>query len=172
MVKNPLIPGLGRYPEGGNRTFSSVLYWKIPWTEKPGGLQSCPWVGHDLANKQQKRTNTLIRLNLYTTICLKSTITDFCSFSIIALGLLFYWLEYDRLHQRELYRPWTESPWRPPSQHFPQKDCGCPLSNADQGLTKHCFKILGLTGESNYEPHFPSFMPRAALVLRLWPCFS
>ena len=30
-------------------THSSVLAWKIPWTEEPGGLQSMGWqrVGHD-----------------------------------------------------------------------------------------------------------------------------
>ena len=30
------IPGLGRFP--GVATHSSILAWKIPWTEKPGGL--------------------------------------------------------------------------------------------------------------------------------------
>ena len=36
-------------------THSSILAWKIPWTEEPGGLQSMesPRVGHDRA------TNTL-----------------------------------------------------------------------------------------------------------------
>ena len=35
-----LIPGSGRPPgvENGNRC--SILAWKIPWTEEPGGLQS------------------------------------------------------------------------------------------------------------------------------------
>ena len=30
-------------------TYSSILAWKIPWTEEPGGLQSMgsPRVGHD-----------------------------------------------------------------------------------------------------------------------------
>ena len=30
-------------------THSSILAWKIPWTEEPGGLQSLgsPRVGHD-----------------------------------------------------------------------------------------------------------------------------
>ena len=30
-------------------THSSILAWKIPWTEKPGRLQSMGWqrVGHD-----------------------------------------------------------------------------------------------------------------------------
>ena len=51
MVKNPppnaidtgdagLIPGLGRSPAEGNVTHSSILAWRIPWTEEPGGLQS------------------------------------------------------------------------------------------------------------------------------------
>ena len=35
-----LIPGLGRSPGGGNGNHSSVLAWRIPWTEDPGGLQS------------------------------------------------------------------------------------------------------------------------------------
>ena len=26
--------------EGGMATYSSVLAWRIPWTEEPGGLQS------------------------------------------------------------------------------------------------------------------------------------
>ena len=36
-------------------THSSVLVWEIPWTEKPGGLQSmgCERAGHDLVTKQQ-----------------------------------------------------------------------------------------------------------------------
>ena len=35
-----LIPGLERSPGVGNGTHSSTLAWKIPWAEKPGGLQS------------------------------------------------------------------------------------------------------------------------------------
>ena len=40
------------------RTHSSILAWKIPWTEEPGGLQSLgsPRVGHDWAHV----TSTLI----------------------------------------------------------------------------------------------------------------
>ena len=52
MVKNPLanagglrdvgsIPGSGlSLREGhGKNTHSSILAWRIPWTEEPGGLQ-------------------------------------------------------------------------------------------------------------------------------------
>ena len=60
VVKNPpvnegyardadLILGSGRSPEVGNGNHSSILAWKIPWIEDPGGLQSM-WsqtLGHD-----------------------------------------------------------------------------------------------------------------------------
>ena len=34
------IPGLGRSPEKEMAAHSSILAWEIPWTEKPGVLQS------------------------------------------------------------------------------------------------------------------------------------
>ena len=48
MVKNPpakweiWVQSLGwaDSPEKGMATHSSVLVWRIPWTEEPGGLQS------------------------------------------------------------------------------------------------------------------------------------
>ena len=40
---------LERSPEEGVATHSSILAWRIPWTEEPGGLQSIASqrVGHD-----------------------------------------------------------------------------------------------------------------------------
>ena len=35
-----LIPGLGRSLEKGMATHSSILAWRIPWTEEPSMLQS------------------------------------------------------------------------------------------------------------------------------------
>ena len=59
MVKNltdkageaGLIPGLEDPLEEGVATHSSILGWRIPWTEEPGGLQSMGLqrVGHDSA---------------------------------------------------------------------------------------------------------------------------
>ena len=56
MVKNPsanagdttLIPGSGS-PLEEMATHCSILAWKIPWTEEPGGLQSMGLqrAGHD-----------------------------------------------------------------------------------------------------------------------------
>ena len=38
-------------------THSSVLAWRSPWTEEPGGLRSMrsQRIGHDLVTKQQQR---------------------------------------------------------------------------------------------------------------------
>ena len=44
-----LCPGPENPLEKGMATHSSILAWKIPWTEEPGGLQSMGLqkVGHD-----------------------------------------------------------------------------------------------------------------------------
>ena len=61
VVKNPpvnagdirdagSIPGLGGFPGGGlGKNHSTVLAWRIPWTEEPGWLQfiGSRRVGHD-----------------------------------------------------------------------------------------------------------------------------
>ena len=63
MVKNPpamkevQVQSLGQEDplEKGIPTHSSILAWRIAWTEEPGELQSVgsQRVGHDLATKQQ-----------------------------------------------------------------------------------------------------------------------
>ena len=65
VVKNPpasagdlgSILGQEDLLEKGMATHSSILAWKIPWTEESGRLQSIGWqrIGHDLATKQQQR---------------------------------------------------------------------------------------------------------------------
>ena len=49
------IPGLERSLEEGMAIYSSILAWRIPWTEEPGGLYSreSQRVGHDLATEPQ-----------------------------------------------------------------------------------------------------------------------
>ena len=53
------IPGLGRFPGEGMAIHSSILAWRILWTEDPGGLQTMrsQRVRHNLATepKQKKR---------------------------------------------------------------------------------------------------------------------
>ena len=57
------IPGWGRSLEEGMATHSSILAWRIPWTEEPGRLQfmGLQRVGHDqrdLARTQMASTET------------------------------------------------------------------------------------------------------------------
>ena len=58
VVKNPptnvgdarnagSVPGLGRSPGGGNATHSSILAWKIPWSEEAGIVHQIARVRHD-----------------------------------------------------------------------------------------------------------------------------
>ena len=44
------VPGLGRCPEIGMGTHSSILAGEVPWIEEPGRLQSIGLqrVGHDV----------------------------------------------------------------------------------------------------------------------------
>ena len=53
------VPSLGREDplEEEIVTHSSILAWRIPWTEEPGGLQSLGLlsIGHDLVTKQHQQ---------------------------------------------------------------------------------------------------------------------
>ena len=51
-----LMPGLGNTLETGTGTHSSVLAWRIPQTEEPGGLQSMGLqrVGRDCSDLAQQ----------------------------------------------------------------------------------------------------------------------
>ena len=64
------ILGSGRPPppEKEMVTQSSILTWKIPWMEEPGGLQSMGWqrVRQNSATKQQTTTTTT---NLHLQSC-------------------------------------------------------------------------------------------------------
>ena len=42
-----LIPGSGRSPGEGNGNHSSILAWRIPWTEEPGPPIGSQRIGHD-----------------------------------------------------------------------------------------------------------------------------
>ena len=62
-------PSLGREDclEEEMTTHSSILAWKIPWTEEPGGLQSVESqrVGHDWVTKQQGPQKGLLKLTYW-----------------------------------------------------------------------------------------------------------
>ena len=56
--------------EEGMATHSSILAWRIPWTEKPGRLQSTgsQRVGHDLATEH---THTYVQIYIYILMYIK-----------------------------------------------------------------------------------------------------
>ena len=69
VVKNPpanagyrrdsgLIPGSGRSPGGEHGNHSTILAWRIPWTDEPGGLQSMgsQRVRHDWSDLAHMKT--------------------------------------------------------------------------------------------------------------------
>ena len=51
--------GSGRSLRVGNAAYPSLLAWRIPWTEQPGGLQSMGSQrdGHDLVTKPSPPRN-------------------------------------------------------------------------------------------------------------------
>ena len=53
-------------------THSSILAWKIPWTEEPGGLQSMDLqrVGHDWATSLHFTSYILYIIQLEIYICI------------------------------------------------------------------------------------------------------
>ena len=85
-------PWVGRSSEGEMATHSSILAWKIPWTEEPGGLQSMrsQTAGHNWVTEHTHTPGDLHACGLWTTL-FKTILTskppipcnhlDFCSIS-------------------------------------------------------------------------------------------
>ena len=61
------FPGWGRSPGGGNDNHCSILVWKIPWTEEPGGLQSMELqrFGQDLVT-EHSYMGTSVHFSMWT----------------------------------------------------------------------------------------------------------
>ena len=80
------VLGLGRSPGEGNATHSSILAWEIPWTEKPGGLQSMglQTVRHDLATEHACKIsyNSLNSLIAGVVNCLSDKLKTSVSFGL------------------------------------------------------------------------------------------
>lgn len=60
-----MSPGPRRFPGEGNRTRFSILAWKRPWAEEPGGLESTrsQRVGHQLgASNNSTCSRSIVRM--------------------------------------------------------------------------------------------------------------
>ena len=72
MLKNPSanagnagsIPGWGRSPRGGNSNHSSILAWKISWTEEPGGSRKRVRQNNDKKKRKNENKVTKPLLNV------------------------------------------------------------------------------------------------------------
>ena len=62
------IPGSERSPVGGHGDHSSILAWRILWTEEPGGLQSIgsQKVGHNCGDLAHTHIHTCIYIYIHT----------------------------------------------------------------------------------------------------------
>ena len=71
------IPGSGRLPREGMAIHSSILAWRIPWIEEPGGLESMrsQRVRHDWA--------TNIHTHTYTGLLLSTNKTEFLFWELL-----------------------------------------------------------------------------------------
>ena len=61
------ISGAGKFPGVESGKHSSILAWKTPWTEKPGGLQSMgsQRVRHDLATENEYEIKIIFGNNMF-----------------------------------------------------------------------------------------------------------
>ena len=80
-----LISGFKRSPEKEMATPSSILAWKIPQAEEPGGLQSMEWQSQTRLGDQRMHTHTHAHTHTYThcVVCL----LYMCLFALIQLYL-------------------------------------------------------------------------------------
>ena len=56
------FPGSGNPLEKGMATHSSILAWRISWTEEPGGLHTVHGVAESVMTEQLTHTHTLHNL--------------------------------------------------------------------------------------------------------------
>ena len=85
-----LIPGLRRPLEKGTATPSSILAWRIPWTEKSGGLQSMgsQRVGHDCVVNTLSACCSLCLNCISPAVCITRSLISSGLYSKVTLSLI------------------------------------------------------------------------------------
>ena len=96
IMQETLVPTLSRKDpmEKGMTTYSSILAWRIPWKEEPGGLQSMgsQRVGHDWVTNNNNNTLTLFCVTLYISKILNHQTSS----------ILTYWNENNLSYLKEM----------------------------------------------------------------------
>ena len=98
-IQETCVQSLGQEDplEKGMTAYSSILAWRIPWTEEPGGLQSkgSQRVGHDRSNFHRNSTGN----RNYITVAATYSVSSFLSV-MFSIYLAFY------LHNISFIRLW------------------------------------------------------------------
>ena len=102
--------------EKGMATHSSILTWRIPWTEAPGGLQSMGShrVGHDQSNWAHH--TEIIRF-------MKKKIRTMQWASTMALTVWYQCNSKQFLKMKQEIRKFPTKQLKPSNEHFPASDC-------------------------------------------------
>ena len=146
-LKNPLVMqetwvqslGWKDLLEKGMATHSSILAWRIPWTEEPGGLQSMgsQRVGHNLATFP---FTFQVHLSEYKSLCERFLVIcrkrSLFSFSVVS----------------DSATPWTIARQVPLSMGFPRQEYYLPFPTPGDHIT-HNFMHHFLTQQYVLEIH-------------------
>ena len=124
------IPELGGCPREWRGAHSSLLAWRIPWTEEPGGLQSMrsQRVSHDWVTITHTHTHTHEIYWLYKPFS-NQVILEQKWVLILVIQLCVRLLSRVRL----LVTPWTVAHQAPLSMGFPRQEYWSGLSSPSPG---------------------------------------
>ena len=118
-----LISGLGRSPGEGKATHFSILAWRIPWTEEPGGLQFWGLQNQTQLSHSYTHTHThaLLQIPLASRLPHKIQLSSMCYI------LYFNFLLLSRVQL--FVTPWTVTYQAPPFMGFSRQEywSGCHL---------------------------------------------
>ena len=78
------VPGLGRSPAEGNGNQSSVLAWEVPWTEKPGRLQSWDLQESDMTVQLSTSMCICMCVCVYTCVCVYKVELNLFALSLVS----------------------------------------------------------------------------------------
>ena len=156
-IEEMWVPSLGREDslEEGRATHSSILAWRIPWREDPGGLQSLgsQRVGHDWKDLACMHTRGCVAISAYQLSCWIYVCRVVCSVPLPSFPLttggkcfifpLNWWYSS---HDGNCLRVWVKDPkWETSTQehysfkirhHVTKKHVTCLILQKKRGIFK------------------------------------
>ena len=128
----------GRFPlEEEMATHSSILAWRIPWSEEPGGLQSMgsQRVGHDWSDLSHSiLVSVLKHCGVVLPVSGILINISYHTHSFVSATLLTLSEVKPLSHVQLFLTPWTVAYQTPPSMGFPGKSTGMSCHSLLQGI--------------------------------------